>query len=110
MRDEFEERERSVGDSLAGDEKPSESRNGHARWDSTPRVGTAPADAYSSSSEPYISSLPSAAPEPVRAEEPPTVEQPTSVQQPPTVEDPLRLPEPLVSEARGAAEQPVLVE
>src|SRR4051794_13254362 len=97
MRDEFEERERSVGDSLTGDEKPSESHNGQPRWDPTPRVGTAPADAYSSSSEPYISTL-SPMPESVQPQEALPVEEPS------------RPEEPLSTEATAFAEQPAVME
>src|SRR3954466_11802309 len=73
MSDEFEERERSVDDAVPEDKKPSEPPNGHSRWDPTPRVGTVPADAYASSSEPYISSLP-AFPGPPATEQPALVE------------------------------------
>jgi sec-independent protein translocase protein TatC len=97
MRDEFEEHERSVGDAVSGDEKPSGSTNGHARWDPTPRVGTVPADAYSSSSEPYISTLP-------------TVPEPAAVEQAPPLEEP-PVEEPLVgTEAHEIAEQPTVVD
>jgi sec-independent protein translocase protein TatC len=103
MRDESEERERSVGDSLAGDEKPAESHNGYPRWDPTPRTGIAPADAYSSSSEPYISTLP-VVPETPAADEPPGVEEPVRVQESLTTD------EPLATEEAATAEQPVLLE
>src|SRR3954454_14824608 len=92
MPDEFEERERSVGDAVPGDERPSESQNGHARWDPTPRVGTVPADAYSSSSQPYISTLP-------------------TVPEPSAPEHVVPIQEPLVgTETHEVAEQPSVVE
>ncbi|MFL6446907.1 MAG: twin-arginine translocase subunit TatC [Bryobacteraceae bacterium] len=103
MRDEFEERERSVGDSVAGDDNNSESPNGRPRWDPTPRVGAVPADVYSSSSEPYISTLPSA-PEPVAPEEPATSEAP------PTIEEPLTAEHSTPTESSTVAEEPVASE
>jgi sec-independent protein translocase protein TatC len=84
MHDEFEERERSVRDSAAADETPSESPDGHARWDPSPRVGVVPSDAYSSSSEPYISSLPTL-PEPV-VEPQQAVEEQSATEQPSVIE------------------------
>src|SRR3954471_3362183 len=95
MRDEFEERERSVGDALPGvDEKPSESPNGHPRWDPAPRAGTVPADAYSSSSEPYISALP-----------PAPVTEPPAIAEEPLATEPADAPESSV-----APESPVAFE
>ena len=81
MGDEFEEREGSVGDSAPAAEKPSESPNGHARWAPSPKVGIVPSDAYSSASEPYISSLPTV-PEPVVDETEPASEELPPAEQP----------------------------
>jgi sec-independent protein translocase protein TatC len=83
MRDEFEERERSVGDSLPEGKNPADSQNGHGHWDPAPRVGTVPAEAYSSSSEPYISTLPPA-PEPAVPTEPVNLEEPTAAAEQPS--------------------------
>lgn len=105
MGDEFEEREGSVGDSAPIAEKPSESPNGHARWAPSPKLGIVPSDAYSSASEPYISSLPTV-PEPVVHETEPGSEELPPAEQPLVAEVPTTEPPAVIEPASAESIEP----